>query len=167
MASPAVDFARGNQQRFLNELKDLLRIPSVSTLEEHKPDIQKAANYVASELRRIGMENVEIIATKGHPLIYADWLHAGGKPTVLCYAHYDVQPAEPLDEWHSPPFEPTERNKNIYARGAVDDKGQLWMEVKALEALMQAGGGKREGIGSHTRPFPFSQWPGGKETRTQ
>ena len=142
MASPAVDFARSNQQRFLNELKDLLRIPSVSTLEEHKPDIQKAADYVANELRRIGMENVEVIPTKGHPLIYADWLRASGKPTVLMYAHYDVQPAEPLDEWHSPPFEPTERNNNIYARGAVDDKGQLWMEVKALEALMQAGGGK-------------------------
>ncbi len=142
MASSAVDFARSNQQRFLNELKDLLRIPSVSTLDEHKPDIKKAADYVANELRRIGMENVEVIATKGHPLIYADWLHASGKPTVLCYAHYDVQPAEPLDEWHTPPFEPTERNNNIYARGAVDDKGQLWMEVKALEALMQTGGGK-------------------------
>jgi acetylornithine deacetylase/succinyl-diaminopimelate desuccinylase-like protein len=142
MASSAVAFARSHQQRFLNELKDLLRIPSVSTLDEHKPDIQKAADYVANDLRRIGMENVEVIPTKGHPLIYADWLHAAGKPTVLCYAHYDVQPAEPLDEWHSPPFEPTERNNNIYARGAVDDKGQLWMEVKALEALMQSGGGK-------------------------
>src|SRR3984885_399429 len=142
MASPAVDFARNNQQRFLNELKDLLRIPSVSTLDEHKPDIQKAANFVASELRRIGMENVEIIPTKGHPLIYADWLQAAGKPTVLCYAHYDVQPAEPLDEWISPPFEPTERNGNLYARGAVDDKGQLWLEVKALESLLQTGDGK-------------------------
>src|SRR6266700_597267 len=142
MASPAVDFARNNQQRFLNELKDLLRIPSVSTLEEHKPDIQRAADYVADELRRIGMENVEVIPTKGHPLIYADWLHATGKPTAVCYAHYDVQPAEPLDEWQTPPFEPTERNNNLYARGAVDDKGQLWMEVKALESLMQAGGGK-------------------------
>ena len=142
MSSSAVDFARANQQRFLNELKDLLRIPSVSTLDEHKPDIQKAANFVASELRRIGMENVEVIPTKGHPLIYADWLHAAGKPTALCYAHYDVQPAEPLNEWISPPFEPTERNSNLYARGAVDDKGQLWMEVKALESLMQSGGGK-------------------------
>jgi acetylornithine deacetylase/succinyl-diaminopimelate desuccinylase-like protein len=142
MASSAVDFARSNQQRFLNELKDLLRIPSVSTLEEHKPDIKKAADFVASELRRIGMEDVEVIPTKGHPLIYADWLYAPGKPTALCYAHYDVQPAEPLDEWHTPPFEPTERNNNIYARGAVDDKGQLWMEVKALESLMRAGGGK-------------------------
>ena len=142
MPSSAVDFARNNQQRFLNELKDLLRIPSVSTLEEHKPDIQKAADYVASNLRSIGMENVEIIPTKGHPLIYADWLHAAGKPTVLCYAHYDVRPAEPLDEWLTPPFEPTERNNNLYARGAVDDKGQLWMEVKALEALMQSGAGQ-------------------------
>jgi acetylornithine deacetylase/succinyl-diaminopimelate desuccinylase-like protein len=142
MASSAVNFARNNQQRFLNELKDLLRIPSVSTLEEHKPDIQKAADYVANNLRTIGMENVEIIPTKGHPLIYADWLHAAGKPTVLCYAHYDVQPAEPLDEWLTPPFEPTERNNNLYARGAVDDKGQLWMEVKALESLMQSGSGQ-------------------------
>jgi acetylornithine deacetylase/succinyl-diaminopimelate desuccinylase-like protein len=142
MASPAVAFARENQQRFLNELKDLLRIPSVSTLEEHKSDVQKAADYVASELRRIGMENVEVIPTKNHPLLYADWLHAPGKPTVLMYAHFDVQPPDPLDEWKTPPFEPTERNNNIYARGAVDDKGQLWMEVKALESLMKAHGGK-------------------------
>src|SRR3984957_18632778 len=84
MASPAVDFARNNQTRFLSELKDLLRIPSVSTLEEHKPDVQKAAQFVADDLRRIGMENVEVIPTKGHPLLYADWLHAPGKPTVLC-----------------------------------------------------------------------------------
>jgi acetylornithine deacetylase/succinyl-diaminopimelate desuccinylase-like protein len=142
MASPAVDFARSNQPRFINELKDLLRIPSISTLEEHKSDVQKACDFVANELRRIGMNNVEVINTKGHPLLYADWLNAPGKPTVLMYAHYDVQPAEPLDEWKTPPFEPTERNNNIYARGAVDDKGQLWMEVKALESLFQAHGGK-------------------------
>ncbi len=142
MASPAIDFARQNQERFLNELKDLLRIPSISTLEEHKPDIKRAAEMVANELKRIGFENVEIIATQGHPLIYADWLHASGKPTVLCYAHYDVQPAEPLDEWISPPFEPAVRNNNVYARGAVDDKGQLWMQVKAFESLMKAGGGR-------------------------
>ena len=141
MASPAVSFAKDNQQRFLGELKDLLRIPSVSTAPEHRDDVRRAAEFVANDLRRIGMENVEIIPTKGHPLIYADWLHAPGKPTVLCYAHYDVQPAEPLNEWISPPFEPTERNQNIYARGAVDDKGQLWMEIKAVEALMQGHGG--------------------------
>jgi len=142
MASPAIAYARQNQQRFLSELKALLRIPSVSTAPEHKSDVQKAADYVASELRRIGMENVEVIPTKGHPLIYADWLHAAGKPTALCYAHYDVQPPDPLNEWISPPFEPAERNNNLYARGAVDDKGQLWMEVKAIEALMRGHGGK-------------------------
>jgi acetylornithine deacetylase/succinyl-diaminopimelate desuccinylase-like protein len=142
MASPAVSFAKENQQRFLGELKDLLRIPSVSTAPEHKEDVRRAAEFVANDLRRMGMENVEIIQTKGHPLIYADWLHADGKPTVLCYAHYDVQPAEPLNEWISPPFEPTERNDNIYARGAVDDKGQLWMELKAIEALMKGHAGK-------------------------
>jgi acetylornithine deacetylase/succinyl-diaminopimelate desuccinylase-like protein len=139
---PAVDFARQNQPRFLNELKDLLRIPSVSTAPEHKDDVKKAADYVANELKRIGMNNVEIVPTKGHPLIYADWLNAPGKPTVLCYAHYDVQPAEPLNDWISPPFEPTERNNNLYARGAVDDKGQLWMEIKALESLMKGHDGK-------------------------
>jgi acetylornithine deacetylase/succinyl-diaminopimelate desuccinylase-like protein len=142
MASTAIDFVRNNQQRFLGELKNLLRIPSISTLDEHKGDVQRAAEFVANELRRIGMENVEVISTKGHPLLYADWLHAPGKPTVLMYAHFDVQPPDPVDEWQTPPFEPTERNGNIYARGAVDDKGQLWMEVKALESLMQAHGGK-------------------------
>ncbi|PYX00431.1 MAG: peptidase M20 [Acidobacteria bacterium] len=142
MASPAVNYARGNQQRFLTELKDLLRIPSISTLTEHKSDVQKAAEFVAAEMRRIGLEHVEVIPTKGHPLIYADWIKAPGKPTALCYAHYDVQPPDPLDEWVSPPFEPTERNNNIYARGAVDDKGQLWMEIKAIEALMKGHNGK-------------------------
>src|SRR5262249_31385191 len=88
MASSAVSFAKDNQQRFLGELKDLLRIPSVSTAPEHKEDVRRAAIFVADELRRIGMENVEVIPTKGHPLVYADWLHAPGKPTVLCYAHY-------------------------------------------------------------------------------
>src|ERR1700739_2624358 len=132
MASPAVDFARNNQQRFLGELKDLLRIPSVSTLDEHKSDVQKAADFVANELGRIGMANVEGIPTKGHPLLYADWLHAPGKPTVLCYAHYDVQPPDPLDEWKSPPFEPTVRDGYVYARGATDDKGQLFTHLKAI-----------------------------------
>ena len=140
--SSAISYARDHQQRFLEELKDLLRIPSVSTNEDHKDDVRKAAEMVAADLKRIGFENVEIIPTQGHPLIYADWLHAPGKPTALCYAHYDVQPAEPLDEWHTPPWEPTERNQNIYARGAVDDKGQLWMQLKAYESLFKTGGGK-------------------------
>ena len=102
--SSAVSYARENQKRFLDELKDLLRIPSVSTAEEHKADVRKAAEMVANDLKRTGFENVEIIPTNGHPLVYADWLHAAGKPTALCYAHYDVQPAEPFDEWKSPPF---------------------------------------------------------------
>jgi acetylornithine deacetylase/succinyl-diaminopimelate desuccinylase-like protein len=142
IASTAVEFARSNQARFLDELKALLRIPSVSTLPEHAGDVRRAAEFVAAELRRIGMEHVELIETSGHPLVYADWLHAAGKPTCLAYGHYDVQPPDPLDEWLSPPFEPTERNGNIYARGAVDDKGQMWMHVKALESLMRAGDGK-------------------------
>ena len=142
MPSSAVAFAKENQKRFIDELKQLLSIPSISTLEEHKPDIERAAKFVADELKRIGFENVQIIKTEGHPLIYADWLHAAGKKTALCYAHYDVQPAEPLDEWKTPPFEPTERDNNIYARGAVDDKGQLWMEVKAFESMFKAGNGK-------------------------
>ena len=140
MSSSAIAFARQNHTRFLDELKALLRIPSVSTLPEHKGDCRRAAEVLAAELRRIGMEHVRLIETEGHPLVYADWLHAKGKPTALCYGHYDVQPPDPLEEWVSPPFEPTERNGNIYARGAVDDKGQVWAQVKALESLLVADG---------------------------
>ena len=142
MSSLAVDYARKQQTRFLSELKDLLRIPSVSTLPEHKNDVRRAAEFVAQQMRSIGLENVEVMPTAGHPLVYGDWLHATGKPTVICYGHYDVQPPDPLDEWTTPPFEPTERNNNLYARGAVDDKGQMYMHLKALEALMKTGGGK-------------------------
>src|SRR5207302_9553662 len=142
MSSAAVDYARQNQQRFLSELKDLLRIPSVSTLPEHKDDVRRAAQFVADEMKRIGMENVEVISTAGHPLVYGDWLHATGKPTVLCYGHYDVQPPDPLDEWKTPPFDPTERNQNLYARGAVDDQAQLYMPRTAIESLMKTGGVK-------------------------
>lgn len=144
MSSPASAFAAANHSRFLDELKTLLRIPSVSTLPEHAGDCRKTAETLLRELKRIGMENVRLIETnigrEGHPLVYADWLHAKGKPTVLMYGHYDVQPADPLDEWKTPPFEPTERNGNIYARGAVDDKGQMYMHVKALESLLAADG---------------------------
>jgi acetylornithine deacetylase/succinyl-diaminopimelate desuccinylase-like protein len=135
MSSSAVDYARKNYPRFLDELKALLRIPSVSTLPEHKGDCRRAAETLAAELTRIGMENVRLIETVNNPLVYADWLHAAGQPTALCYGHYDVQPAEPLDEWVSPPFEPAERDGNIYGRGTCDDKGQVWAQVKALESL--------------------------------
>jgi len=146
MSGKAVGFARENGARFVEELKDLLRIPSVSTSPEHVGDVRKAAEFVADGLRAAGMENVRLIETstaerQGHPLVYADWLKLPGKPTVLLYGHYDVQPAEPLELWKSPPFEPEIRDGNIYARGAVDDKGQMWMHVKALESLMTAEGG--------------------------
>jgi acetylornithine deacetylase/succinyl-diaminopimelate desuccinylase-like protein len=140
MSSAAVAYAQENYSRFLHELKDLLRIPSISTLPEHAGDCRHAAEVLVAELKRIGMENARIIETKGHPLVYADWLHAEGKPTALCYGHYDVQPPDPLDEWHTPPFEPTERNGNLYARGAVDDKGQMYMHVKAFESLLATTG---------------------------
>lgn len=138
MPSSAVAFAKENHPRFLEELKALLRIPSVSTLPEHRDDCRAAAETLKKELSRIGMENARLLETEGNPLVYADWLHAAGKPTVLMYGHYDVQPADPIDEWLTPPFEPTERNGNIYARGAVDDKGQVWAQVKALESLLAA-----------------------------
>src|SRR5437868_7625797 len=140
MSSPAVEYARQNQPRFLAELKDLLRIPSVSTLPQHKSDIERAADFLAVQMRAIGLEHVEVIKTAGHPLVYADWLHAPGKPTVLCYGHYDVQPADPLEEWKSPPFEPDVRDGNIYGRGTADDKGQMYMHVKAVETLRAVNG---------------------------
>jgi acetylornithine deacetylase/succinyl-diaminopimelate desuccinylase-like protein len=140
MSSPAVEYAYREHSRFLEELKSLLRIPSVSTLPEHAGDCRRAAETLAAELKRIGMENVRLIETAGHPLVYADWLHAAGKPTVLTYGHYDVQPPDPLDEWLSPPFEPEERDGNLYARGAVDDKGQVYIHVKALESLLATAG---------------------------
>lgn len=138
----AVEYARLNTPRFLDELKALLRIPSVSTLPEHRDDVRKAAGVLVDELKHIGMEHVHLIEAGGHPLVYADWLHRADKPTCLCYGHYDVQPPDPLDEWLTPPFQPTERNGNLYARGAVDDKGQMYMHVKALEALFTAHNGK-------------------------
>jgi acetylornithine deacetylase/succinyl-diaminopimelate desuccinylase-like protein len=133
-------FVETNKDRLLSELKDFLRIPSVSTLPEHVPDIQRAAEFVAASLHAAKLENVEVIQTAGHPLVYADWLHAPGKPTVLCYGHYDVQPPDPLDEWVTPPFEPTVRDGNLYARGSADDKGQMYSHIKAMEALFAVNG---------------------------
>lgn len=130
------------QPRFLDELLDFLRIPSVSTTPEHKDDVAQAARFVADALMKAGLENVEIIQTARHPLVYADWLHAPGKPTVLCYGHYDVQPPDPLELWTSPPFEPRLANGNIYARGACDDKGQMYMHIKAVETIRAANGGR-------------------------
>ncbi|MGI8962154.1 MAG: dipeptidase [Bryobacteraceae bacterium] len=142
MPSIAEPFVHQNKSRFLQELTDFLRIPSVSTLPEHKDDVARAARFVAESLQRAGLENIEVIATGQHPLVYADWLHATGKPTVLCYGHYDVQPPDPLDLWKTPPFEPSIRDGNIYARGACDDKGQMYMHIKAVEALRSVYRGK-------------------------
>src|SRR5260370_6400453 len=140
MSNTTDAFVHESQDRFLEELKTFLRIPSISTLPEHRRDIERAAGFVADSLRAAGLQNVEVIPTGKHPLVYADWLHAPGKPTVLCYGHYDVQPPDPLDEWISPPFEPTLRDGNLYARGSADDKGQMYMHVKAVEALLSIYG---------------------------
>ncbi len=134
--SEAIDrYVRENETRFLEELKDLLRIPSISTSPEHNEATHRAADFVVDHLLAAGLQNVELIETERHPLVYADWLHAPGKPTVLCYGHFDVQPPDPLELWESPPFEPTERNGNLYARGSADDKGQMFSQIKAMEAI--------------------------------
>ena len=133
-------FVDQNKDRFLEELKEFLRIPSISTLPDHAGEVRRAAEFVAASLRQAGLENVEIIPTAKHPLVYADWMHAPGKPTVLCYGHYDVQPPDPLELWVTPPFEPAIRDGNLYARGSCDDKGQMYMHVKAMEALRAVNG---------------------------
>lgn len=142
MALSVEEFVQQNEARFLDELLEFLRIPSVSTLPEHKLDVERAAHFVAQKLERAGLENVEVIPTRKHPLVYADWLHAPGKPTVLCYGHYDVQPPDPIELWKSPPFDPSIRDGNIYARGACDDKGQMYIHIKAAEALRAAHDGR-------------------------
>jgi acetylornithine deacetylase/succinyl-diaminopimelate desuccinylase-like protein len=129
-----------NQNQFLEGLKTFLRIPSVSTLSEHKPDIEKAARFVRDDLEKMGIRNARLVEGLGHPLVCGEWLEAKGKPTLLIYGHYDVQPADPLDEWKSPPFEPDIRGDDIFARGAVDDKGQLYLLLKAVEGHLKATG---------------------------
>ena len=124
----------------LTGLNEFLRIPSVSSLSEHKNDMRTAAEWLANSLKDAGLENVSIDETKGHPVVYADWLHAEGKPTILVYGHYDVQPVDPLNLWETEPFNPTIRDNKLYARGASDDKGQVYMHVKAVEALFQQEG---------------------------
>src|SRR5215467_8157140 len=134
------EFIDGRRDQHLAELKDFLRIPSVSAKSEHKPDVERAARWVAENLGSAGFAKVEIVPTALHPLVYAESFEAPGKPTVLFYGHYDMQPAEPLHLWSSPAFEPTARNGNIYARGTADDKGQVHIHLKALEALHQLNG---------------------------
>jgi len=133
-------YYKQNRTAFLETLKTFLRIPSISTLPEHKADIRRAAEFLLEELRGAGLDNVELIEGPGNPLVYAEWTKAPGKPTLLLYGHYDVQPPDPLEEWKSPPFEPEIRNDNIYARGACDDKGQTLILIKAVEALLNTRG---------------------------
>ncbi|QUW21080.1 dipeptidase [Sporosarcina sp. Marseille-Q4063] len=128
------------RETHLEELNEFLRIPSISALSEHKPDMQQAAEWLVDSLTKAGLENVEINETDGHPVVYGDWLHAEGKPTILVYGHYDVQPVDPLELWDSAPFEPEVRDNKLYARGASDDKGQVFMHIKAVEALMKESG---------------------------
>jgi acetylornithine deacetylase/succinyl-diaminopimelate desuccinylase-like protein len=135
-----IDFIHTNRDRYLQELGTFLAIPSISALPEHAADVRICAEWVADEMRRIGLENVRLFETGGHPVVYADWLHAEGAPTVLFYGHYDVQPVDPVDLWDSPPFQATIREGEIYARGAADDKGQVFMHLKAIEAHLKNGG---------------------------
>ena len=135
-----VDFINVNRDRYVEELKQYLAIPSVSALPEHAADVRQAAQWTADALRTAGLQNVELIETPGHPVVYGDWLNAPGKPTILFYGHYDVQPVDPVNLWTSPPFEATVRDGEIYARGSADDKGQVFMHIKAVEAHLTNGG---------------------------
>lgn len=135
------DYLMEHEDRFVGELLDFIRIPSVSALPAHKEDMQRAAEWVAARLSKAGAEHVAVMPTAGHPAVYGDWLHAGAdKPTILLYGHMDVQPADPLDLWTSPPFEPQIREDRIYGRGASDDKGGMITPILAVEALLQTEG---------------------------
>lgn len=136
----ALEYARSHHKRFLDDLKEFVSIPSVSTELSAKADMQRAANWVASRLEKLGIEKVTIFPTKGHPVVYGEYLKAGkDKPVVLIYGHYDVQPAEPLELWHTPAFEPTQIGENLYGRGASDMKGQITASLQAIEAIVETG----------------------------
>ncbi|MGH9240051.1 MAG: dipeptidase [Vicinamibacterales bacterium] len=136
-----VDYINVHRDRYVDELKQYLAIPSISALPEHSADVRRAAEWTADALRNAGMDNVRLIDTPGNPVVYGDWLNAPGQPTILFYGHYDVQPVDPVNLWTSPPFEATVRDGEIYARGAADDKGQVFMHIKAIEAYLKQGGG--------------------------
>jgi len=135
-----VDYINVHRDRYVEELKQYLAIPSISALPEHAADTRRAAEWTADALRNAGMQNVRLMDTPGNPVVYGDWLGAPGKPTILFYGHYDVQPVDPVNLWTSPPFEATVRDGEIYARGAADDKGQVFMHIKAVEAFMKQAG---------------------------
>jgi acetylornithine deacetylase/succinyl-diaminopimelate desuccinylase-like protein len=141
MNPAVVDSIQTSHDRYIEELTRFIAIPSVSALPEHKADTLACARWLAGHMQEVGLQNVRIIETPGHPVVYGDWLNAPGAPTVLFYGHYDVQPADPLDQWTSAPFDATVRDKELFARGATDDKGQLFVHLKAIEAHLKQGGG--------------------------
>jgi len=140
--STTLEYCQANRERFLQGLINWVKIPSISALPEHKADVRRAAEYLANDLRDMGLQSVELIEGKEteNPLVYAEWLGAPGKPTLLLYGHYDVQPPDPLEEWKSPPFEPILRDQNLYGRGTADDKGQSYILAKAVEAFLKTTG---------------------------
>jgi acetylornithine deacetylase/succinyl-diaminopimelate desuccinylase-like protein len=140
MDTSIIDFIQTHRDRYLAELGEWLAIPSISALPQHTDDVKRAAEWAAAELTRIGMNGVRLIPTPGNPVVYGEWLGAPGAPTILYYGHYDVQPVDPLDLWQSPPFEATVRDGELFARGACDDKGQVFMHFKALEAHLRQSG---------------------------
>ncbi|OGO40534.1 MAG: peptidase M20 [Chloroflexi bacterium RBG_16_57_9] len=140
MLDQALQYAHTHRDQALRELFQLLEIPSVSAQPDHQPDMQRAAEWLAHHMQQIGLQNIQVFPTAGHPVVYADWLNATGRPTILVYGHYDVQPPDPLDEWRSDPFKPDVRGDDLFARGAADDKGQLFIHLKAVEAYLRTSG---------------------------
>ena len=133
-------YLEANRERRLASYLEFLRIPSISALPEHAADCRAAAEWVAGQLRAMGVEHVEVAETGGHPIVYGDWLHAEGAPTVIVYGHYDVQPVDPLEQWETAPFEPFIRGDRVIGRGAADDKGQIHIHLRATEALLAIRG---------------------------
>lgn len=139
MNQNVVTYLEKNREKFMTELKNWLKIPSISADSKYDKDTNRAADFIAEDLKRSGFKT-EIVKTPGHPIVYAEWLNAPGKPTILIYGHYDVQPVDPISEWKNPPFDPVEKNGLLYARGASDDKGQCFTHVKAVEAWLKTEG---------------------------
>lgn len=140
MTQDVKHYLQQNHERHIEELMEFIRIPSVSASSQHKSDMHKAAHWLAKQLTEAGLEHVQVLETEGHPVVYGDWLHAPGKPTALVYGHYDVQPADPLEQWTTPPFQPVIRDGRLYGRGATDDKAQLYTQVKTVEAFLKTHG---------------------------
>src|SRR5262245_1038595 len=134
----ALEYARAHRPRFVADLQEFVRLPSVSVEPQHASDVKRCATWLAGQLKKIGLERTCVTPTSRHPIVTASWLHAGDRPTILVYGHYDVQPVDPLGEWTTPPFEAVVRDGHLYGRGACDDKGQLLAHLKALEAYLQA-----------------------------